>query len=257
MKELAKNVVRKVPSKRELTITRIGEKKGDQPVFHYIAAAEVVSAAEREGLSVCDYVENLWDQQGDTQRVIDQMAPYGLFDARNPFVVEIGAGTGRYLEKVLIKCEPARYESYETARDWAEWLQSKYPNVAQHDADGVSLKQTATHSVDILHAHGVFVYLPFLVAYRFWIEMWRVVKRRGWVVFDIYSEDCMDEQTVKKWLASEHNYPCFLSKDYIVSLFEKHSFSLRDAFTNRHGKGRSEYLVVRNNIGPQKENMQS
>ena len=247
MKALAKRLVKRFLSQRGLAITRIGV-GSNKSSLGYISASETVSAAEREGLSVCDYVENLWDQQGDTQRVIDQMASCGVFEAKNQIVLEIGAGTGRYLEKVLIKCRPAKYESYETARDWTEWLQSKYP-IVSHEADGVSLKQTATDSVDFLHAHGVFVYLPFLVAYRYWIEMWRVVKDRGWVVFDIYSEDCMDEQTVEKWLASEHNYPSFLSKDYIISLFEKHGFSFRDAFTNRHGKGRSEYLVfVRNNM---------
>lgn len=250
MKELVKRVVKRLLSQRGLAITRIGDasKKSGRG---YISASETVSAAEREGLSVCDYVENLWQQHGDTQRVIDRMASCGVFEAKDPIVVEIGAGTGRYVEKVLVKCTPAKYESYETARDWAEWLQSKYP-IVSHEADGVSLKQTATLSVDILHAHGVFVYLPFLVAYRYWKEMWRVVKDRGWVVFDIYSEDCMDEATVEKWLASEQNYPCFHSKDYIVALFERHGFSFRDAFTNRHGKGRSEYLVfVRNNAARQ------
>lgn len=246
MKELAKSVVRKLLSNRGLDITRIGEKKGDQPVFHYIAAAEVVSASEREGLSVCDYVENLWGQQGDTQRVIDRMASCGVFEVEQPVVLEIGPGTGRYLEKILTKRKPTRYEIYEVARDWAEWLQSRYP-VVLHEADGASLKQTAADSVNLLHAHGVFVQLPFLVAYRYWMEMWRVVSNNGWVVFDIYSEDCMDEPTVEKWLASKHNYPYFLSRNYVVSLFENHGFSLKGAFTNKHGEGRSEYLVFLRN----------
>ncbi len=116
-----------------------------------------------------------------------------------------------------------------------------------HEADGASLKQTAADSVNLLHAHGVFVQLPFLVAYRYWMEMWRVVRNNGWVVFDIYSEDCMDEPTVEKWLASKHNYPYFLGRNYVVSLFEKHGFSLKNAFTNKHGEGRSEYLVFLRN----------
>lgn len=246
MKELARRAVNRVLSHGGLAITRVGV-PARKSSLGYVPARETVSAAEREGLSVCDYVEKLWDQQGDTQRVVDQMARDGIFEAKNPIVLEIGAGTGRYLGKVLLTCSPAKYESYETAPDWAEWLQSQYP-IVSHEADGVSLKQTATDSVDVLHAHGVFVYVPFLVAYRYWIEMWRVVKNRGWVVFDIYSEDCMDEPTVEKWLASEYNYPAFLCKGYIVSLFEKHGFSLRDAFMNRHGKGRSEYLVFMRNI---------
>jgi hypothetical protein len=240
MKDLAKSVVKKLLSQGGLTITRTGA--ASQKTSSYLPAKETVSAAVREGLSVCDYVEKLWNQQGGTQRVIDRMASCGVFEAKNPIVVEIGAGTGRYLEKILARCKPARYESYEIASDWADWLQSTYP-IVSCETDGVSLKQTATDSVDILHAHGVFVYLPFLGAHRYWIEMWRVVRKGGWVVFDIYSDDCMDEPTVKKWLASKHNFPCFLSKSYVVSFFAKHGFSFKQAFTNKYGEGRSEYLV--------------
>ena len=124
MKELAKKVVKRLLAQMGLAITQVGE---TAKTFGYISAKETVSAAEREGLSVCDYVEKLWNKPGDTQRIIEQMASCGVFEARDPNILEIG--TGRYLEKVLGKCKPAKYESYETARDWAEWLQSKYPIV--------------------------------------------------------------------------------------------------------------------------------
>lgn len=199
MKELGKKVVKRLLAQMGLAITQVGE---TATTFGYISSKETVSAAEREGLSVCDYVEKLWDKPGDTQRIIDQMALCGVFEARDPNILEIGTGTGRYLEKVLGKCKPAKYESYETARDWAEWLQSKYP-IVPHEADGVSLRQTPAHSVDILHAHGVFVYLPFLVSYRYWIEIWRVMRSGGSIVFDIISEDCLDELTVEKWLTTQ------------------------------------------------------
>jgi SAM-dependent methyltransferase len=242
MKKTAKKALDRVLAKLGFTLTR-STKAGKQPSLGYIPAQETVSAAQRRGLSVCDYVEDLWGKQGDTQRVIDQMASSGVFETANPFILEIGAGTGRYLEKVLARSRPARYESYETAPDWSEWLRSKYPIAAQ-EADGISLRQTPAHSIDLLHAHGVFVYIPFLVSYRYWLEIFRVVKPGGWVVFDIMSENCLDEQTVDKWLATEHSYPCFVSKEYIVSLFAKNGFSLRASFMNRYGEGRSEYLLL-------------
>jgi SAM-dependent methyltransferase len=241
MKELIKRVVKRLFAQRGLAIIRVCE-TSDKSSLGYISAKETISAAEPEGLSVCDYVEKCWNQSGDTQRVIDQIASCGVFETKQPCVLEIGAGTGRYLEKVLAKCQPAKYESYETAQDWAEWLQARYP-IVSHEADGVSLRQTRAHSVDLLHAHGVFVYLPFLVSYRYWKEIWRVMKNGGFVVFDIMCEDYLDERTVEKWLISEHNYPCFLSKDYVVSLFGKHGFGLVKTFTNRYGEGRSLYLV--------------
>lgn len=208
----------------------------------YISAKDTVAAAAEANMSVCDYVEKLWGQQGCTQRVIDLMGSAGVFDIKSPNVLEIGAGTGRYLEKVLAKSNPARYESYEIARDWAKWLGSKYP-IESHAADGVSLGTTSSNSVDLLHAHGVFVYLPFLDSYRYWKETWRVVRNGGWVVFDVFSEDCVDEQTIENWLKSEDRYPCFLSKRYLVALFKRKGFSLRTSFTNPYGAGNSEYLV--------------
>ena len=142
MKELAKSVVRKFLSQKGLAVIRVGDKNSNQPSLQYIAAGQIVSAAERERLSVCDYVENLWGQQGGTQQVIDRMASCGVFEAENPVVLEIGPGTGRYLEKILTKLKPARYEIYESCTRLAEWLQSRYP-VVLHEADGASLKQTA------------------------------------------------------------------------------------------------------------------
>jgi phospholipid N-methyltransferase len=234
VKTLIKKILISLLAQRGLAITSSS--------LGYISAKETVSAAEREGLSICDYVERLWDQQGDTQKIIEWMASCGSFKTANPNVVEIGTGTGRYLEKVLQKCSPAKYESYETARDWSEWLQSTYP-IISHDADGLTLRQTQNISVDLVHAHGLFVHLPFLVSYRYWLEIWRITKEGGIVVFDIISEDCLDESTVNKWLLSKHNYPCFLSKDYIVLLFGNHGFTLVSTFKNRYGEGYSEYLV--------------
>ena len=189
----------------------------------YIAAEETVAAAEREGVSVCDYLENLWEKRGDTQRVIEEMAACGAFAVNAPTVVEIGTGTGRYLEKVLERCNPIRYESYETARDWSVWLQSKY-RIVSHDADGLTMKQTPDRSVDLVHAHGVFVYLPFVVCYSYWKEMRRITKPGSLVIFDIISETCLDESTADRWLASQHYYPCFLSTGFVVSLLDNTGF---------------------------------
>lgn len=210
----------------------------------YISAVETVSAAKKEGLSVCDYVEKSWGQKGCTQSVIEQMESCGVFTVDNPSVLEIGTGTGRYLEKTIEKCTPSKYESYETAEDWAEWLQANYP-IISHRADGMTLAQTSSLSVDILQAHGVFVYLPFLVSYRYWKEMWRVVRGGGYVVFDVMSESCFDDKEAEKWLSTESIYPTFVPSEYLISVFGKQGFSLINRFYTSYSVGKSEYFIFR------------
>jgi ubiquinone/menaquinone biosynthesis C-methylase UbiE len=235
MKTLIKKGLKRLLAEKGLAIIGIRQS--------YMSAEETITSAEREGLSVCDYVEKLWDQQGCTQMVIDQMSSCGAFAATNLHVLEIGTGTGRYIEKVLQKCNPTKYESYETLPDWVDWIKSKYPTVISHKADGETLWQTPDKSVNLIHSHGVFVYIPFIVAYGYFKEIWRVTADNAIVVFDVYSEDCLDEEMVDKWLRSNYRFPCFLSKSYVVSNFSKHGFRLLKTFKNKHAEAQSEYLV--------------
>lgn len=234
MNTLIKKIVKRLLAKRGLAIIGIRQS--------YMSAEETIAAANRERLSVCDYVEKVWNQEGCTQMVIDRMSSCGAFAATNPNILEIGPGTGRYLEKVLENCNPAKYEIYEPLDDWVNWLRSKYP-ITSHQADGETLWQTSDKSVNLVHSHGVFVYIPFLIAYGYFKEIWRVTADEGIVVFDIFSEDCFDEALIDKWLSSTYRYVCFLSKSYIVSQFAKHNFRLLTTFKNKHGAGHSEYLV--------------
>jgi SAM-dependent methyltransferase len=210
----------------------------------YIHVPVTIEAASREGLSLCDYVEREWGEIGVTQAVIDKMAYYGAFDLKNPHVLEIGPGTGKFLEKVLEKCTPEKYEIYETSREWADWLSSKYP-VVTHKADGVTLRQTKSSSIDLLHAHGVFVYVPFLVAYQYFLEISRVVKPGGIVVFDIISEECLDKATLDKWINLEKYYMCYLSGQYVISIFKAHNFMQTDTFICPLYDGKSRYMVFK------------
>lgn len=212
--------------------------------LNYISAKETVESAKVENLSVCDYVEKLWGQVGETQNVINKMERFGVFKFDNPSICEIGAGTGRYLDKVLKKCNPSRYESYETASDWAQWLQDTYPIISQ-PTDGFSLKSTEDKSMDIIHSHGVFVYLKFLDNIRYFNEMVRTIKHQGLLVFDCYTEDCMSDKILDNWLESKHNFPSVMPNDYIIDYFQQRDFRLIDTFLNAHGQGKSKYFVFK------------
>ena len=127
----------------------------------YIPVYEVLSAAGELDLSVCDYLERIWGKEGDTERVVAKMGKYGICSDNLKYICEIGSGSGRYLEKIINLCNPVLYESYEIEKDWADFLERKY-SVVSHDADGRSLRYTKSSSVDLVHAHGLFVYIPFL-----------------------------------------------------------------------------------------------
>ena len=210
----------------------------------YISATETVKRAQKEGLTVCDYVEKTWGQIGETQKVIDNMERFGAFDFYNPNICEIGAGTGRYMEKVIEKCNPIRYESYETAQDWSDWLQRKY-NIISQRTDGFSLNNTADKSIDLVHTHGVFVYLPFFDSLRYFKEIDRVLSINAIIVFDCITEDCLDKMMMNAWLNSAHNFPQVLPEKYISDFFPSTRYKLLGNFFTPYGQGKSKYFVFK------------
>lgn len=210
----------------------------------YISVQETVKSAQNEGLSVCDYVEKMWGQEGETQKVIDNMEKFGVFQKANPTVCEIGAGTGRYMEKVIDRCNPERYESYETAKDWSDWLQNTYQIISQ-STDGFSLKATADNSIDIIHSHGVFVYLSFFDSLRYFKEIDRVSSKNAIIVFDCITEDCLDEKSLNKWLKSDYNFPRILPEKYILDFFPSSKYKLIGNFFTPYGQGKSKYFVFK------------
>jgi hypothetical protein len=211
----------------------------------YIHSKATVQAAKARGQSVCEYVEDLWGQRGATARVIREMSQAGCLTPCER-VLEIGPGTGRYLELVLQKISPEQYEIYETADDWSTWLASTYGSrVVRQPADGRTLRHTVSHSCGLVHAHGVFVYLSLLHAFEYFAEMIRVCKSQGSIVFDFYPAEEFDEAMILRWLQHEDRYPVVLSATLVQSFFTNRGCYLVHEFVNPHGHGRSHYFVFR------------
>lgn len=211
-------------------------------VRSFLPLEETLQKAKSEGLTVSDYVDKAHNEPGATQRHFDRLVDLGVFEGGVDRVCEIGPGTGRYLERTIKACHPKQYEVYETARDWASWLEQSYPLVV-HPADGQSLKYTLSGSIDVVMANKVFVYVPFLTTCRYWQEMVRVVRQGGKVVFDIVTEACMDETTLGKWLASGMVYPSIMPKQYAVDFFVSRGFRLMDSIFVPMRPGRTECMV--------------
>lgn len=211
----------------------------------YIDARATVDAAKAEGLSVCEYVEKLWGQEGATERVIREMEKAGSLTPCDR-VCEIGPGTGRYLERILQRVSPKQYEIYEIADDWATWLQATYaPIVVRQLADGHTLRHTASESCGLVHAHGVFVYLPFLNAFEYFGEMARVCAAGGYVVFDFYSDEHFGPDVIRRWLNSTERYPVILPRKTVLQYFGEYGCSPVYEFENKHGHSYSHYVVLR------------
>ena len=112
-------------------------------------------------------------------------------------MVEIGPGSGRYLEKTVEACAPSHYEVYETAGPWASYVVSKY-NVVLQPTDGRTLRPTPDGSTDLVHAHKVFPSIPFVATCSYWTEMARVARSGAHVVFDIKTEASLDSDIFEK-----------------------------------------------------------
>jgi hypothetical protein len=201
----------------------------------YISAAATVAAARVAGQSVEAYVEEQWGQVGSTAAIVDRMRRAGALEPTDT-VVEIGPGTGRYLARVKEIVRPSRHLIYETAADWREWLVGEY-GVEAPASNGESLADV--DEAGLIHAHGVFVYTPFLVTARYLAEIERVGTR--WVVFDFYAVSDIDD-ALDAWLATSDRYAVVLDRTWLLSRLP--SFIVVDEWTAPHGHGQSRYLAL-------------
>ena len=215
-------------------------------VANYIPFEETIAAAASAGLSVGDYIDGTAPgKPSATRQTIDEMARLGVFDGPIAWVVEIGAGSGRYVERTINACQPKRYEIYETAAKWAGYVAERY-HVIWQPTDGKTLAATPDNSVDLVQAHKVFSTVSFLVSAHYWLEMARVARPGGFAVFDIVTESCMSTEQLEVWVASgidNGSYPAVIPRGLATEFFAKHGFALRGSFTVPMRPGRTETFV--------------
>jgi hypothetical protein len=213
---------------------------------YYIPYQKTLAEAKECGLSVGDYIELKYNVPGTPQYTIDQMTELGIFDSPIKHICEIGPGSGRYLEKVMDVCCPDSYEIYETAEYWRERLIKEYKVIA-HNPDGFSLVQTPSNSIDLVHSHKVLQGLSILNVCSYFNEMARVVRDNGKVVFDILTEECLDDVKVENWLSSTYMedqwMKTMIGKDFAIKYFSNKGLSLIGTFIAPMKPGITQYLA--------------
>jgi SAM-dependent methyltransferase len=210
-------------------LTRTWEQSSDS-FGDFIPWRETIIEAKKAGLSVADYIDVRYNTKGATDKAVQQLAALGLFEGTIDRVCEIGPGSGRYLEKILNICKPSYYEIYETAPDWRRWLAHNY-EITAHVPNGLTLANTPSASIDFVHANKVFAGLPVLGILRYFMEMFRIVRSPGIIVFDLFTEDSFEGEKMQAWLDSGINYPrSMIARQFVIDYFVRNGCTFRGGF---------------------------
>jgi hypothetical protein len=212
-------------------------------------AKQTLRSARRSGLNLNEYIESLATDEryhGQRNRVVERILTYinGEID-----VLEIGSGTMRYSEYLASRSKINNYEIYETQKDWRDFAKVKpqldVKSLIIQLPNGRDLNDTKAESVDLVHAHGVFVYLTFLATVEYLADASRVLRKDGVLVFDIFDIADLDQTSIKDWLKTPHRFPSFMSGPILIDMLEEFDLVLIDKFKEFWGPSKVTYFVLR------------
>jgi phospholipid N-methyltransferase len=228
---------------RPLHVQLVSGNSPDPAIQDYIPARKTIAAAQKAGLPLGAYIDQTFAEPGTAPNTVKAMLELADMHDKCETVCEIGPGSGRYAQEVIAALHPDAYEIYETAGDWLRYLR-KLPSGVIRDCDGHTLSPTRSGSVDLVHAHKVFVYIPFYATAGYLEEMARVVRPGGAVAFDIITEACLDDKTVKAWMKRGTFYRP-ISRVWAVEFLQRRGLTLRGSYFAPLPPGTTELLVFR------------
>jgi SAM-dependent methyltransferase len=227
---------------RPMRVQLVSGTSADPSIKSFISARETIAAAQKAGLPLGAYIDRTFAEPGATPETVEAMLKLADLHDQCETVCEIGPGSGRYAEEVIAALHPGSYEIYETARDWLPRL-SRLPNAVIQECDGRTLSRTADSSVDLVHAQKVFVYLEFYAMAGYLEEMARVVRPGGTVAFDIVTEPCLDEETVRAWSRNGTTIYRPVPRKWAVEFMQRCGLTLRGSHFSPLPPGTAELLV--------------
>jgi hypothetical protein len=218
------------------------------PVMHYWRPArQTIAAAQKAGLPLGAYLDMRFAKPGATPDAVHAMLKLGDLHDKCGTICEIGPGSGRFAEEVIAALHPDRYEIYETAKDWLPWL-SRLPGAVIQKCDGRTLSHTPDGSIDFVHANKVFVYTEFCITAGYLEEMARVVCPGGVVAFDIVTEECLSDETVREWVRFASFYRP-VPREWVVEFMRRRGLAIRGSHFSPLPPGTTELLVFRRDSG--------
>jgi SAM-dependent methyltransferase len=163
-------------------------------------------------------------------------------------VLEVGPGTGRFTNKILELLNPSKYYVIETSKPWRKYLMKKFgsnpttqffaPIPTGHDFSSIE-----SNSIDLLHGHGVFVYLNHVTMYSYLLESIRVIAPGGYLYLEYFSIEKCTSEILDNWHKSIHWFPIFQSDEIVDRLLLKSGFVIMDEWNEMFGESHTRNVL--------------
>ena len=174
-----------------------------------------------------DIVDNLKGNFDAADKFLRSLLPDEVFDAPPKRLCEIGGAWGGTIKHFVDRFEIEEYQNYEPDRHYADWATERF-GVKNMPVDGETLRGTETNSMDLVIANNVFIIVPPLKIWSYLMEMRRVVRKSGLIVFNAIVSDQVSEQSCRDYLTGYFPRRTFqvVPRDFIDRTFVLPNFNL-------------------------------
>ena len=243
IKNVAFNIlIRIFPSKMGYAIKHKG--------LGYFNAKTIIKQAKEAGKPIPEFLETT-NQGGVGKRRDEIIKKLIQLDAMPTCqrIIEIGAGTGMYLEKFIETCKPTNYEVYETDVGWSKYLSDTYDkqtNLMVHNASGNTLQFSLDNSADMVVAHGVYVYIPVINTLEYLKESIRVCKQGGLIIFDCFTDRffTLSQAILFREKNPYFDFPVITPHKMIEEFCETFHLKILDTFNSKYHSVEATYYIL-------------